>query len=202
MPLIVFRIRQQCGNYSAKLQHLPSSSQVCTRLPPSFHTSIPKLASPACFSPINALATYTSPDAEARTPYLLMPWEGVRLLEDRLTVSMPQCKGDMQKKAYALALQNRIADLSLKTGVATLYTDGSCFLCDGVCHTRWGWCLKLGDSEIDQAGGALGPSHTSYDVECHMLANGILRVARLAAQTPIYLLHIVSDNACDVSLRF
>ncbi|KAB5587943.1 Reverse transcriptase from mobile element jockey protein [Ceratobasidium theobromae] len=107
MPPIAYRIRRQCANYSAKLRHLPSLSQVCARLPQGFHTSEPDLVSTARFSPINALATYTSPDAEARTPYLLMPWEGVRQLsEDRLTVSMPRCSGDAQKKAYALALQN------------------------------------------------------------------------------------------------
>ncbi|KAB5587611.1 RNA-directed DNA polymerase from transposon BS [Ceratobasidium theobromae] len=172
MPPIVFRLRRQCANYSAKLCHLPSSSQVCTRLPCSFHTSLPELATTARFSPINALAAYTSPDAEARTPYLLMPWEGVRLLEDHLTISMPACKGDAQKKAYALALQNRIADLAGKTGVTMLYTDGSCFSRNGIRHTGWGWCLRLGDEEINRAGGALGPNHTSYDAECRALAEG------------------------------
>ncbi|KAB5590631.1 Reverse transcriptase from mobile element jockey protein [Ceratobasidium theobromae] len=195
MPPIAYRIRRQCANYSAKLRHLPSLNQVCTRLPHSFRTSTPEVASTARYSPINALAAYTSPDAEARTPYLLMPWEGVRHLNDRLTVSMPSCKGDSQKKAYALALQNRIADLSQKAGVATLYTDGSCFARDGRRHTGWGWCLMLGDKEIDHSGGALGPNHTSYDAECHAVADGILRVSRLAANDPIYLLHIVSDNA-------
>ncbi|KAB5587930.1 Reverse transcriptase from mobile element jockey protein [Ceratobasidium theobromae] len=196
MPPIAFRIRRQCANYSAKLRHLPSSSQVCARLPEGFRTSTPGLASTARFSPINALAAYTSPDAEARTPYLLMPWEGVKQLgEDRLTVSMPRCGSDAQKKAYALALQSRIADLSQKVGVATLYTDSACFSRDGRRHTGWGWCLMLGDSEIDHSGGALGPNHTSYDAECHAVADGITRVARLADQTPLYLLHIVSDNA-------
>ncbi|KAB5587841.1 Reverse transcriptase from mobile element jockey protein [Ceratobasidium theobromae] len=196
MPPIAFRIRRQCANYSAKLHHLPSSSQVCARLPQGFRTSTPGLASTARFSPINALAAYTSPDAEARTPYLLMPWEGVKQLgEERLTVSMPRCSGDAQKKAYALALQSRIMDLSQKVGVATLYTDGACFSRDGRRHTGWGWCLMLGDSEIDHAGGALGPNHTSYDAECHAVADGIARVSRLADQTPLYLLHIVSDNA-------
>ncbi|KAB5588027.1 RNA-directed DNA polymerase from transposon BS [Ceratobasidium theobromae] len=142
MPPIAFCIRCQCRNYSAKLHHLPSSSQVCTRLPHNFCTSLPGLASTARFSLINTLAAYTSLDAEARTPYLLMPWEGVRLLDEWLTVSMPNCKGDAQKKAYALALQSRIADLSQKTRVATLYTDGSCFSQNRVHHTGWGWCLK------------------------------------------------------------
>ncbi|KAB5588047.1 reverse transcriptase [Ceratobasidium theobromae] len=195
MPPITFRIRRQCANYSAKLRHLPSSSQVCTRLPHSFRTSLPEVATTARFSPINALAAYTSPDAEARTPYLLMPWEGVKLLDDRLTVSMPACSGDAQKKAYALALQNRIADLAGKTSVATLYTDGSCYSRDGVHHTGWGWCLQLGNEEIGHAGGALGPNHTSYDAECCALAEGVARVTRLALQLPLYLLHIVSDNA-------
>ncbi|KAB5587958.1 Reverse transcriptase from mobile element jockey protein [Ceratobasidium theobromae] len=196
MPPIAFRIRRQCANYSAKLRHLPSSSQVCARLPQGFRTSTPDLASTARFSPINALAAYTSPDAEARTPYLLMPWEGVKQLgEDRLTVSMPRCSSDSQKKAYALALQSRIADLSQKVGVATLYTDGACFSRDGRRHTGWGLCLMLGDSKIDHSGGALGPNHTSYDAECHAVADGIARVARLADQTPLYLLHVVSDNA-------
>ncbi|KAB5587827.1 Reverse transcriptase from mobile element jockey protein [Ceratobasidium theobromae] len=195
MPPIAYRIRRQCANYSAKLRHLPSSSQVCTRLPHNFLTSRPDLASNARFSPINALAAYTSPDAEARTPYLLLPWEGVKQLGDRLTVSMPRCNGDAQKKAYALALQSRITDLSQKAGVATLYTDGSCFSRDRKRHTGWGWCLMLGDSEIDNSGGALGPNHTSYDAECHAVAEGITRVSRLAAQTTLYLLHIVSDNA-------
>ncbi|KAB5588068.1 hypothetical protein CTheo_8491 [Ceratobasidium theobromae] len=108
---------------------------------------------------------------------------------------MPNCKGDAQKKAYALALQNRISDLAQKTGVTTLYTDGSCFTRDRVRHTGWGWCLKLRDSKVDHAGGALGPNHTSYDAECYALADGIQWVSRLAAQTSIYLLHIVSDNA-------
>ncbi|KAB5587976.1 Reverse transcriptase from mobile element jockey protein [Ceratobasidium theobromae] len=195
MPPIEFRICRQCANYSAKLRHLPSSSQVCTRLPQGFRTSLPALASTARFSPINALASYTSPDAEAVAPYLIMPWEGVKLLGDRLTVSMPSCKGDTQKKAYALALQNRISDLAQKTGVATLYTNGSCFSQNGARHMGWGWCLKLGENEIDHSGGALGHSHTSYDAECHALADGIERVTQLAAQTPVYLLHIVSDNA-------
>ncbi|KAB5595829.1 Reverse transcriptase from mobile element jockey protein [Ceratobasidium theobromae] len=119
MPPIAFHIHRQCGNYSTKLHHLPSSSQVCTRLPQSFHTSLPELASTACFSPINALASYMALDTEAITPYLLMPWEGVKLLDNQLTVSMPNCKGDAQKKAYALALQSRISDLAQKTGVAT-----------------------------------------------------------------------------------
>ncbi|KAB5587508.1 RNA-directed DNA polymerase from transposon BS [Ceratobasidium theobromae] len=195
MPPIAYRIRRQCANYSAKLRHLPSSSQVCARLPHPFRTSLPELATTTRFSPINALAAYTSPDAEARTPYLLMPWEGVKLLDDRLTVSMPACNGDAQKKAYALALQSRIADLAGKTGVATLYTDGSCYSRDGIRHTGWGWCLRLGVEEIDHAGGALGPNHTSYDAECRTLAEGIARVTKLAHQTPLYLLHIVSDNA-------
>ncbi|KAB5594751.1 RNase H domain-containing protein [Ceratobasidium theobromae] len=108
---------------------------------------------------------------------------------------MPNCSGDAQKKAYALALQNRIADLSQKVGVATLYTDGACFSWDGTRHTGWGWCLMLGDNEFDHSGGALGPNHTSYDAECHAVAEGITRVARLTGQTPLYLLHIVSDNA-------
>ncbi|KAB5588918.1 RNA-directed DNA polymerase from transposon BS [Ceratobasidium theobromae] len=170
MPPIAFRLRRQCANYSAKLRHLPSSSQVCARLPRSFRTSLPELATTARFSPINALAAYTSPDAEARVPYLLMPWEGVKLLDNRLTVSMP-------------------------SWVATLYTDGSCYSQDGTRHTGWGWCLRLGSEEIDHAGGALGPNHTSYDAECRALAEGVARVARLAQQTPLYLLHIVSDNA-------
>ncbi|KAB5587407.1 RNA-directed DNA polymerase from transposon BS [Ceratobasidium theobromae] len=97
--------------------------------------------------------------------------------------------------AYVLALQNRILDLAQKTRVATLYTDGSCFSWDGVWHTGWGWCLKLGENEIDHAGGALGPNHTSYDAECYALADGILRASQVAELTPIYLLHIVSDNA-------
>ncbi|KAB5587783.1 Reverse transcriptase from mobile element jockey protein [Ceratobasidium theobromae] len=180
MPPIEFWIRRQCANYSAKLCHLPSSSQVCTRLLQGFRTSSAALASTARFSPINALASYTSPDAEAVTPYLIMPWEGVRLLEDQLMVSIPSCKGDAQKKAYALALQSRISDLSQKTGVATLYTDGSCFSQSGARHTGWGWCLKFGEIEIDHAGGALGPNHTSYDTECYALADGISRVSRLA----------------------
>ncbi|KAB5587865.1 Reverse transcriptase from mobile element jockey protein [Ceratobasidium theobromae] len=195
MPPISFRLRHQCTNYSAKLRHLPSSSEVCARLPHSFRTSVPKLATTARSSPINALAAYTSPNAEARVPYLLMPWEGVKLLDDRLAVSMPSCRGDAQKKAYALALQSRITDLAGKTGVATLYTDGSCYSQDGTRHTGWGWCLQLGSEEIDHAGGALGPNHTSYDAECCALAEGVARVARLAHQTPLYLLHIVSDNA-------
>ncbi|KAB5590851.1 RNA-directed DNA polymerase from mobile element jockey [Ceratobasidium theobromae] len=82
MPPIKFRIRRQCGNYSSKLCHLPSSSQVCTRLPQGFRTSLPELASTTRFSPINTLASYTSPEAEVVMPYLLMPWEGVKLLED------------------------------------------------------------------------------------------------------------------------
>ncbi|KAB5587693.1 RNA-directed DNA polymerase from transposon BS [Ceratobasidium theobromae] len=195
MPPIEFCICRQCKNYSAKLHHLPSSSQVCTRLPQGFRTSSPALASTARFSPINTLASYMSPDTEAVTPYLLMPWEGVKLLDNRLTVSIPSCKGDTQKKAYALALQSRICDLAQKTGVATLYTDGSCFSQDGTRHTGWGWCLKLGENEIDHVGGALGPNHTSYNAECYVLADGISRVSQLAALSPLYLLHIVSDNA-------
>ncbi|KAB5587492.1 RNase H domain-containing protein [Ceratobasidium theobromae] len=109
-------------------------------------------------------------------------------------VSIPSCKGDAQKKAYTLALQNRILDLAQKTRVATLYTNGSCFSRDGVQHMGWGWCLKLGENKIDHAGGALGPNHTSYDAECYALADGVLRASWLAELTPIYLLHIVSNN--------
>ncbi|KAB5588495.1 Reverse transcriptase from mobile element jockey protein [Ceratobasidium theobromae] len=178
MPPIAYRIHQQCANYSAKLCHLPSLSQVCTRLPQGFRTLTPGLASTARFSPINTLAAYTSPDAEAQTPYLLMPWEGVKQLgEDRLRVSMPS------------------SDLSQRAGVATLYTDGACFSWDRTQHTGWGWCLMLGDSEIDHSGGALGPNHTSYNAECYAVADSIAQVSRLAEQTSLYLLHIISDNA-------
>ncbi|KAB5587436.1 reverse transcriptase from mobile element jockey protein [Ceratobasidium theobromae] len=53
----------------------------------------------------------------------------------------------------------------------------------------------LGDSEVDSSGGALGPNHTSYDAECYAVADGITRASQLAAHTPVYLLHIVTDNA-------
>ncbi|KAB5588312.1 hypothetical protein CTheo_8243 [Ceratobasidium theobromae] len=125
LPPIHFRIRKLCANYASKLRHVPANSQVNAQLPPAFDSSRPDVTHPAPLSPINAISTYTHPQVEFRTPYLMLPWEGVRHLGNRISSQLPHGLSKRGKEAYLMSLLTRISIHETDPQSVALFTDGS-----------------------------------------------------------------------------
>ncbi|KAB5590774.1 Mitogen activated protein kinase [Ceratobasidium theobromae] len=131
LPPIQFRLRKLCVNYASKLRHVPANSQVNARLPPAFDSHRPDVAHPSPLSPINAIAAYTHPQAEFRTPYLMLPWEGIRHLPDRVSLITREGRSDKAKEAYIRAIKDRIANQDSDPKSVVLFTDGSSIVKNG-----------------------------------------------------------------------
>ncbi|KAB5587878.1 Reverse transcriptase from mobile element jockey protein [Ceratobasidium theobromae] len=176
LPPIHFRLRKLCVNYASKLRHVPANSQVNTRLPPVFDSHRPDVAHPTPLSPINAIAAYTHPQAEFHTPHLMLPWEGIRHLPDRVSLITREGRSDKAKEAYIRAIKDRIVNQDSDPRSVVLFTDGSSIVKKGVRHNGWGWVsFKLG-RELANGGGSLGPRSTIYDAEAWALLIGLRNI--------------------------
>jgi ribonuclease HI len=196
IPPIAFRIKRACANYASKLRHLPAKAPVVTRLPPTFDTSRPEVAHPTPLSPINALANYTHPNAEFRTPYLILPWEGLKHLSDQIEITKSNgASSKEERKAYARGISQRLWEQEEDPHAITLFADGSSFVKNGSRKTGWGWVSYTQGMEVSRGGGALGPRATIYDAEAWALLLGLRHVLPYATRRGLKVVHILVDNA-------
>ncbi|KAB5591465.1 Reverse transcriptase from mobile element jockey protein [Ceratobasidium theobromae] len=195
LPPIQFRIRKLCANYVSKLRHVPANSQVNACLPPAFDSSKPDVAHPAPLSPINAISTYTHPQAEFWVLYLMLPWEGVRHLGDRISSQLPHGLSKKGKDAYLTSLLTRISIQETDPQSVVLFTDGSSIVKNGVRHNSWGWISFKQGRELSHGGGALGPCSTIYDAEAWALLIGLHNTLPFISKSGAQKLFLCSDNA-------
>ncbi|KAB5587839.1 RNA-directed DNA polymerase from transposon BS [Ceratobasidium theobromae] len=195
LPPIQFRLWKLCVNYASKLRHVPANSQVNACLPPAFDSHHPDVAHPSPLSPINAIAAYTHPQAEFRTPYLMLPWEGIRHLPNRVSLITREGRSDKAKEAYIRAIKDRIAIQDSDPKSVVLFTDSSSIVKNGVRHNGWGWVsFKLG-CELANGGGSLGPRSTIYDAEAWALLIGLRNILPFVSCSGATRIAIFSDNA-------
>lgn len=202
LPPIGPRIKRLAANYAARIRSIPSSSHIARRLPPQFDSSCREVAHSTPLSPINFIADFSHPDAEFRTPYLIMPWEGLRRFNDRVSCTLPGGPdGTQSKAAYARALKGRLARDRAGDSLE-LYVDGSSFVSRGCRKTGWSWVLFRNGKELSSASGALGPRATIYDGEAWALSMGITHALRAANLSDDPHLHVLSDNAGLIQALF
>ncbi|KAB5591998.1 RNA-directed DNA polymerase from transposon BS [Ceratobasidium theobromae] len=195
LPPIQFQIRKLCANYASKLRHIPTNSQVNAHLPPSFDSSRPDVVHPAPLSPINAISTYTHPQAEFRVPYLMLPWEGVRHLGDQILSQLPHGLSKKGKDAYLMSLLTHISIHKMDPQLVVLFTDGSSIVKKGVRHNSWGWISYKQGRELSHGGGALGPRSTIYDAEAWALLIGLHNTLPFISKSGARKLFLCLDNA-------
>ncbi|KAB5587504.1 RNase H domain-containing protein [Ceratobasidium theobromae] len=194
LPPIHFRLWKLCVNYTSKLRHIPANSQVNARLPPAFDSHCPDVAYPAPLSPINAIAAYTHPQAEFHTPYLMLPWEGIRHLPDRVSLITRKGRSDKSKKAYIRAIKDCIAIQDSNPKAVVLFTDGSSIVKNRVHHNSWGWVsFKLG-CELANGGSSLGPRSTIYNTEAWALLIGLRNLLPFVSRSGATRIAMFSDN--------
>ncbi|KAB5589162.1 Reverse transcriptase from mobile element jockey protein [Ceratobasidium theobromae] len=195
LPPIHFCLQKLCVNYASKLRHVLANSQVNTHLPPAFDSHCPNVAYPAPLSPINAIAAYTHPQAEFHTPYLMLPWEGIRHLPNCVSLITHKGRSDKVKKAYIRAIKDHIAIQESDPKAVVLFTDGSSIVKNGVHHNGWGWVsFKLGH-KLANGGSSLGPQSTIYDTEAWALLIGLRNILPFVSRSGATRIAIFSDNA-------
>lgn len=192
LPPIAFRIQRFAANFAAKLRSLPLSSHIARRLPAEFDSSSVDTAHPTPLSPINSIAAFTHPDAEFRTPYIIMPWEGLDRFDIRVERHLPD---DRSKKDYARDLKRRLARDHAAGDTLELYVDGSSFVHKGCRKVGWSWILFRNGRDIASAKGAFGPRATNYDGEAWALSLGLNHALKEAHSAGDPHLHVICDNA-------